>query len=409
MTRLQFVPFISILLWLGWGTLHPLIGAASSSSNTVRISFYSAEIKLYDLPEWPSTTSRLDELQTIRAYIRTVDSDILNRLRQSVENARARHRLNDWLYYQLCLATLIQAYPPFSDNQQQVILFLLLAESGYDARLMVTPSGPEVVFYVTDQIFNAYSLRFEEDTRNYLVPSTIHDRAKPDRRSTYLPYAPAPNGKAISLQLQEWPTFEGTIQQFQYQFQYGPELFETSLAIPDAAPIRAILDDYPILESKTYWRMPMSPQLESQLKDWLGPLVQELPKKEAIQLLLAFCRQSFTYQTDEEAYGRERPLYAQELFLQPTSDCEDRVALFFQLVTRWLKLPIAVVDMPDHLTTAVAFELGEGGFLNLDGQKYWFCDPTGPANPGGKTWLAPSYEKEKIKIIDHKKFTSKQQ
>ncbi len=391
---------LSLLLCLGF----TLSGLSAQSEGQGHLRFYTASIELNGLPDLPRDKQPLRLAADVHRFLNQVPTAHLKQLGLILSEMRDTYRLNDWLYYKLISETLAQAYPTLGPDQREVILFLLLAQAGFDSRLMIYPDRLETMFYVTDRVFNAFTLSFEDDARSYLIPSTINSRSKPDRRGQYFPLAPNPNGRALSLRLQDWPRFQSRKTTRKFHFQYQDELFEEELLIPDAPAMRMILEEYPILESKQYWRTPISPELNLQLDAWLKPQLKGKSKREAIQFLLAFCRQAFPYKTDDEAYGRERPFFAQELFFFPYSDCEDRVALFFQLVTHWLHLPIVVVDLPDHLTTAVAFPEGEGHYLEVEGRKFWFCDPTGPANPDGEVLLAPDYGNQNMSIIDQEFF-----
>jgi hypothetical protein len=386
------------------GLFLTLSGLSAQPENTKQIPFYTASIEFNGLPDLPRDQQPLRLAADVHQYLNRVPVADLQRLSRIFSNRRTTYRLNDWLHYKLISQVLAQAYPTLGPDQREVILFLLLAQAGYDSRLMIYPDRLETMFYVTDRVFNAFTLSFEDDSRSYLIPSTINSRNKPDRRGHYFPLAPNPNGRALQLRLQDWPRFQSRKTIRKLQFHYQNELFEEELLVPDAPAMRMILEEYPILESKQYWRTPLSPELNLQLDAWLKPQLKGKSKREAIQFLLAFCRQAFPYKTDDEAYGRERPFFAQELFFFPYSDCEDRVALFFQLVTHWLHLPIVVVDLPDHLTTAIAFPGGEGPYLEVEGRKFWFCDPTGPANPDGEVLLAPDYGSQNMSIIDQEFF-----
>jgi hypothetical protein len=144
----------------------------------------------------------------------------------------------------------------------------------------------------------------------------------------------------------------------------------------------------------------MSPYLRDQLSDQLAPLLAGCSERDALRLLLAFTRQAFSYQTDDTAYGFEKPFFAEEVFLHPHSDCEDRVALFYNLVRELLGFPMLVLEMPDHLTLAVAFEGGSGKYIRHRGKTYWVCDPTGPISAQGNTILAPEYDSDDFRLLD---------
>ena len=67
------------------------------------------------------------------------------------------------------------------------------------------------------------------------------------------------------------------------------------------------------------------------------------------------------------------------------SDCEDRSALFYNMVKEILKIDVVLVDFPGHASAAVHFEKSPDKDRNIKpvfhkGKAYYVCDPTGPGN-----------------------------
>jgi hypothetical protein len=98
---------------------------------------------------------------------------------------------------------------------------------------------------------------------------------------------------------------------------------------------------------------------------------------EAANLLLNFVQFAFKYQTDAQQFGYERPLFADETFFYPASDCEDRAILYSILVRDLLGLEVVLLQYPQHLATAVHFnETVQGDYLMIENKKFLVCDPT---------------------------------
>ena len=105
--------------------------------------------------------------------------------------------------------------------------------------------------------------------------------------------------------------------------------------------------------------------------------IKDLPELEAANVLLDFVQTAFEYRTDQEQFGYERPLFGDELFYYPYSDCEDRSILFSILVRDLLGLDVVMLNYPGHLATAVKFsEEVPGYYFMVKGEKYVVCDPT---------------------------------
>ena len=109
----------------------------------------------------------------------------------------------------------------------------------------------------------------------------------------------------------------------------------------------------------------------------IRPLISEKTNKEKIDVLLDFIQQAIPYQTDQEQFGKEKYMFAEECLFYPYSDCEDRTVLLAQMVKHYTNLPSIAVEFPEHVALAVDLgEDGQGTFIRHKGKKYIICDPT---------------------------------
>ena len=98
---------------------------------------------------------------------------------------------------------------------------------------------------------------------------------------------------------------------------------------------------------------------------------------EAVGILLDFVQTAFEYQTDEQQFGKERPLFGDEILFYPYCDCEDRSILFSVLVRELVGLDVVLLNYPEHLATTVRFDDDvKGDYIMIDGKRYVVCDPT---------------------------------
>ena len=93
--------------------------------------------------------------------------------------------------------------------------------------------------------------------------------------------------------------------------------------------------------------------------------------------MIDFVQSAFKYKVDDEQFGQERTLFANETLFYPFSDCEDRSLLFATLIRELLGLKVVLLDYPEHIATAVRFNQDiEGDYMIINGEKYLVCDPT---------------------------------
>ena len=121
-------------------------------------------------------------------------------------------------------------------------------------------------------------------------------------------------------------------------------------------------------------------------------------EKEAANILLNFVQTGFTYQTDDEQFGYEKPFFVDELFYYPACDCEDRSVLFSYLVRTLIGLDVVLLDYPNPIATAVCFnEDVKGGYVTLNGKPYIICDPTFIHASIGRSM--PHYKNAQVEVI----------
>jgi hypothetical protein len=106
-------------------------------------------------------------------------------------------------------------------------------------------------------------------------------------------------------------------------------------------------------------------------------IVADKPETEAANMLLRFVQTAFDYQTDQQQFGIEKPMFIEESLYYPYCDCEDRSILYSYLVEEILGLDVIALDYPGHIAPAVAFsEPVSGDAVYHRGRRYVICDPT---------------------------------
>ncbi|MDE6133980.1 MAG: hypothetical protein K2F79_00190, partial [Muribaculaceae bacterium] len=133
----------------------------------------------------------------------------------------------------------------------------------------------------------------------------------------------------------------------------------------------------------------------SQLKEQLC----HKPLEQAVDELLAFVQKAFTYATDEQAHGFEKPYFLEETLFYPECDCEDRVILYTYLLWHVLGVENHLLAFPGHESAAVCLgDAPRGDSYTYEGKTFLISDPT---FIGARTGMCmPSY-KSKVPEIDH--------
>ncbi len=287
---------------------------------------------------------------------------------------RIRHSLCDWAYLQL-LQALGNSFFDKGSNEATLLAAFLYCQSGYKMRLA---HDNRRLYLLVASKHTIYGQRyFTVNNENYYL---LSDRAT---SSMYICEAAFPQEQALSLWMLQSPIFDlvrtdgRTLQSKRY-----PNMQANVFANKN---LLTFFDSYPASEiggnCMTSWAMyaqtPLSKECVECLYPTLRRLLNGVSELEAANRLLNFVQTAFEYGYDDELWGDDRALFAEETMYYPYSDCEDRSILYSHLVRDLLGLDVALVYYPGHLATAVCFN-GEvqGDYIIIDNRRFVICDPT---------------------------------
>ena len=281
-------------------------------------------------------------------------------------------RLGDWGYIDI-LRVMSEHFLGKESNEAVLLQMYVLAQSGYKVRL--ARSGERLILLVPFRtVLYTYPYLILGDGKKYF----ILDREARSQSRTYQVYEESfPREKTASLKMPGTPKLgqeKGTQKLFQskrYQDTFAEVLTNKNLI--------DFYNDYPVSSNwDDYSRASLSEGIKNTLYPALRAQINGKTKLEAANILLNFVQTAFNYMTDQEQFGYERPLFGDETFYYPYSDCEDRSILFSILVRELLGLDVVLLHYPQHLATAVNFGDEEvyGSYFSINGKKYVISDPT---------------------------------
>ena len=160
-----------------------------------------------------------------------------------------------------------------------------------------------------------------------------------------------------------------------FKFSYIDKEFD--IAVEVNKNVIDFYDDYPQTNLDVYFKASISADSGNSMLNGLKPIIQNESEGNAVNMLLRFVQNAFSYKTDDEQFGREKYFFPEETLFYPYSDCEDRSILFAFLVKNLLELDIVGLEYPGHAATAVKFStIAQGDYVNYNNVKYIICDPT---------------------------------
>ncbi|OPX27628.1 MAG: hypothetical protein B1H05_00370, partial [Candidatus Cloacimonas sp. 4484_140] len=179
--------------------------------------------------------------------------------------------------------------------------------------------------------------------------------------------------KIISLNMNTLPALCGDVSK-QVKFSYNGTNY--TIKYTYNKNIVNFLNTYPHTSYPIYFNTPLMNESYASLVEQLKPILAGKTKSEALNILLRFVQTAFEYKTDQQQFGKEKCLFAEETLYYPYCDCEDRSVIFAYLVKKLLGLEVIGLDYPGHIATAVKIDNVPGDYVFVNGKKYLICDPT---------------------------------
>jgi len=315
----------------------------------------------------------------IEAYCRKIPESELEGLVQALRRFRDEHQLDDWLYYQLVRRVAEQISPKASDYYLYTICkWYLLTRSGYDA--ILTFAGEKLLFYVRSDE-NIYNVPIRKEGSNTYVCLNYHDygfNIDFSRNRFRKLDLPAGNTGAFSYRVSSLPGVKGGTIEKELSFEYNRTNY--SFRIKLNPKMAAYFRNYPVTDYEKHFNIPLSPETYASLIPALRQKLRGLSARDGVDFLMHFTRYSFLFRADTDKYGGEK-VYSPEMTLfNESSDCEDRVGLFYYLVREVYDLPMIVVAYPKHVSIAVHFDKAFGQTIEYKGKKFTICEPTPQAD-----------------------------
>ena len=367
---------------------------AEKYTATDKLNFFGVTIEFRHAPVDARLGGSVSD-QTIRDFWKNLSE---SRNEVIVEQAlwwKKELRLNDWGYC-LLLKKISDALLPQNENEAVLFTWFLLMRSGYDARVGYSGARSYLLVPVSTSLFGLPFFSFSGSSSRYYALNLGPESGKPPE-SVYT-YEGSYSGasKLFDFSLTALPRLGSRPVPKKIRFTFGQEIRSVSVTVDPM--LAEFLRSYPQAPFDVYFNAPVSAPAAHDLIEGLTPLIKGKSEVEAVNILLRLVQTAFKYKTDQENFGREKPLFVDETLYYDGSDCEDRAVLFSFLVRSLTGLPVVGVNYPGHMATAVKFSTDAGGdVVQVGGVRYTICDPTFVFADAGRTM--PEFQNREPKII----------
>jgi len=303
---------------------------------------------------------------------------------------RSKLHLCDWAYFRMLELMTTSFFQASQINEAKLMQMYILTQSGYKVRIGRTDKRLVLMLPSKDQIYN-YSFLTIGGDRYYIIEKSMN------RGGVYLFNAEYPGEQYLSLQINRMPDLP--ISATSVRTLQSKKCAEASAQVSENKNLIDFFDDYPRYNDwNIFARASVSDYARNQLYPTLKDAINGKSQRDAANILLQWVQTAFEYKTDQQQFGYERPLYADETLYYPYCDCEDRAILYSMLVDELLGLDVVMLLYPGHLATAVAFtDDVAGDYLTIDGKRYTVCDPTYINSSVGDSM--PQFKSAKVSVV----------
>ncbi len=286
-------------------------------------------------------------------------------LLDEIKKSSKSMKLNDWGVYLLVQKI---AGRTFNDrDDKKLFAWFLLNKLGYDTKVGIH-SQHIVLLSRTKQLIYA-APKYTIEGKSYFSLSK-----NPISGSLYTYAQSYPNAtKAVDFSLDTLPllvqntqtktrTFSMQNRQYSLSYRYNKNLID-------------FMNTYPQVSYSVYFSTPLEKETLFDIQKSLKPYLDGKKMTYGLNFLLRFVQTAFKYERDQQQFGKEKVMFAQETLYYDKSDCEDRATLYARLVKKLFGISVVGVKYANHMATALYIPINGAG-VHVHGKRYVIADPT---------------------------------
>ncbi len=179
--------------------------------------------------------------------------------------------------------------------------------------------------------------------------------------------------KALDFELKNLPFLQKNLQTKSVSFKEYGKLYSATYSYNKN--LIDFMNSYPQVDYDVFFNAPMEYETYKAIAGDIKKYTDNKKASEALNFVLHFVQNAFKYERDNEQFGREKVMFAEETLYYDKSDCEDRAVLYARLVKELFGISVVGVKYKDHMSTALHVPI-QGESMKVSGQRYVIADPT---------------------------------
>ena len=335
-------------------------------AQTITVDFFGAECTLRADKSALAMELEDDSENSVSKCWSMLSDGRANALINDCLDVREQLNLCDWAYYELLQQVAGDIYGNKTSREAIVLQAYIMTHSGYQVRFGRTKDGLMLLMSTNATVY-ATPYVFIDGAKFYALGSVAE--------SIYVCNFKFPGESVLSLRMKSLPTLP--VDTIRGRELHSPKMNESKILINHNRNLINFLGSYPRCSIENFVNASLDSLAKQALYPTLRNLIADKTEEVAANILIDFVQRAFQYKVDDEQFGEERTLFANETLYYPYSDCEDRSLLYATLVRDLLGLDVVLLDYPEHIATAVKFNQDiDGDYMLINDEKYLICDPT---------------------------------
>jgi len=286
---------------------------------------------------------------------------------QDINSITKELALNDWGTYLLVtkLSESLYATP----DERRLFSWFIFNKLGYAVKIGLANKHVVLMHYSKKTIYSTPNYTFNK--KHFYVVAN-YAKGSVGKLYTYKQNYPDAD-KAMDLGLKKLPNFKKDIKSKTLSFREFGNTYTTTYHYDQN--LLDFMATYPQADYETYFNAPMSESVYQEIAKDMKKYVDSKKSSVAINFVLSFVQKAFAYQIDQDQFGREKVMFAEETLYYDKSDCEDRAILFSYLVKELFGVTVVGVKYKDHMATALHIPM-KGDSVKAGNKDYVIADPT---------------------------------
>lgn len=276
--------------------------------------------------------------------------------------------LNDWGVYTLINRLANSLYD--SDDEAKLFSWFLFNKMGYRVKVGLDKNKHIVLLHAIRGMMYATPNYLLSGEKYYVVSQ--YNKKSSGNIYTYTQEYPEAT-KVLDFSLKTLPNLAKSLQHKNLMFKEYAKEYKISFRYNEN--LIEYMKDYPQVDYKVFFNAPLEYETYSDIAKGIKRYTDNKKASEALNFILRFVQKSFQYERDDEQFGREKVMFAQEALCYNKSDCDDRAVLYARLVKDLFGISVVGVKYKDHMSTALYVPM-RGDSVKVGQKRYVLADPT---------------------------------